>query len=252
MRLRDRVAAVTGAGQGIGHGIARAFAREGARVMVGELMAHRVERTVAEIRDAGGTASGLTVDVGIRADVEQLIGGAVAQFGRLDVLVNNAQGLIPRVPLEDVTDEQFDHVFRTGAKATLWAMQAAFPHMREGGGRIINLISLAAERGDPGLAPYNAAKLAILALTRTAAREWGKHNILVNCIAPAAWSKRGQEYAQRDPERFQRLLAERPIGRMGDPLEDIAPVAVFLASDESRYLTGHTLYADGGGFLSYG
>jgi NAD(P)-dependent dehydrogenase (short-subunit alcohol dehydrogenase family) len=252
MRLRDRVAIVTGSGQGIGHGIARAFAREGARVMVAELKPHRVERTVTEIRDAGGTASGLAIDVGVRDDVERLVRETVDQLGRLDVLVNNAQGLIPRVPFEDVTDEQFDHVFRTGAKATLWAMQAAFPHMRERGGRIINLVSLAAERGDPGLAPYNATKLAILGLTRTAAREWGKHDILVNCIAPAAWSKRGQEYAERNPERFQRLMAERPIGRMGDPLEDIAPVAVFLASDESRYLTGHTLYADGGGFLSYG
>jgi len=212
MRLRDRVAIVTGSGQGIGHGIARAFAREGARVMVAELKPHRVERTVTEIRDAGGTASGLAIDVGFRDDVERLVRETVDQLGRLDVLVNNAQGLIPRVPFEDVTDEQFDHVFRTGAKATLWAMQAAFPHMRERGGRIINLVSL----------------------------------------APAAWSKRGQEYAERNPERFQRLMAERPIGRMGDPLEDIAPVAVFLASDESRYLTGHTLYADGGGFLSYG
>lgn len=220
--------------------------------MVAELKPHRVEHTVAEIRDAGGRAEGVAVDVGNRGDVEGLIRQTVEQFGRLDVLVNNAQGLIPRVAFEDITDEQFDQVFRTGAKATLWSMQAAFPHMRESGGRIINLISLAAERGDPGLAPYNATKLAILALTRTAAREWGKHNVLVNCIAPAAWSKRGQEYAAHDPERFQRLMAERPIGRMGDPLEDIAPVAVFLASDDSRYVTGNTFYADGGGFLSYG
>ncbi len=129
--------------------------------------------------------------------------------------------------------------------------EAAFPHLRaRGAGRIINIVSLAAERGDPGLGSYNAAKMAILGLSRTAAREWGRHGILVNCIAPAAASKRGQDYAARDPERFARIMSERPIGRLGDPLEDIAPIAVFLATEDSRYLTGHTFYADGGAHIS--
>jgi NAD(P)-dependent dehydrogenase (short-subunit alcohol dehydrogenase family) len=151
-----------------------------------------------------------------------------------------------------VSEDQIDHVFRTGAKATLWSMQAVFPHMRGRGGRIINFVSLAAERGDPGLGPYNATKMAIEGLSFTAAREWGKHGILVNCIAPAALSKRGQDYAARDPERFARLMAERPIPRLGDPLQDIAPIAVFLAADDSRYLTGHIFYADGGAHRSPG
>jgi NAD(P)-dependent dehydrogenase (short-subunit alcohol dehydrogenase family) len=129
-------------------------------------------------------------------------------------------------------------------------MQAAFPHLSRRGGRIVNVVSLAAERGDPGLGPYNAAKLAILALTRTAAREWGRHGILVNCIAPAALSPRGKDFAARDPERFRRLMETRPVPRLGDPLDDIAPIAVFLATEESRYLTGHTFYADGGAHLA--
>jgi NAD(P)-dependent dehydrogenase (short-subunit alcohol dehydrogenase family) len=172
-----------------------------------------------------------------------------ADSGRLDVLVNNAQSFAPYTPLEQVTDEQLDLVLRTGPKGTLWAMQAAFPHLSRRGGRIVNVISLAAERGDPGLGAYNAAKLAILALTRTAAREWGRHGILVNCIAPAAASRRGMDFAARDPERFRRLMETRPVARLGDPLEDIAPIAVFLATADSQYLTGHTFYADGGAHL---
>jgi len=250
MRLADKVAIVTGAGQGIGRAIALAYGREGARVMVAELRAHRVERTVAEITEAGGRAAGVTVDTGVRADVERMVAETAARWGQIDVLVHNAQSYAPHTALEDVSDEQFDRVFASGAKGALWAMQAVFPHMRGRGGRIINIVSLAAERGDPGLGPYNATKTAMVALTRTAAREWGKHHILVNAIAPAALTRRGQDYAERDPERFARLMAERPIGRLGDPLEDIAPVAVFLAADEARYLTGHTFYADGGAHIS--
>jgi NAD(P)-dependent dehydrogenase (short-subunit alcohol dehydrogenase family) len=250
MRLAGRAAIVTGAGQGIGEGIALAYAREGARVIVADIKESRVERTVAEVSAAGAEVLGLVVDVGERRQVEGMVADTLARFGRVDILVNNAQSFAPRTPLEEVTDEQFERVFASGAKATFWAMAAAFPHMRERGGRIINFVSLTAERGDPGLAPYNATKAAILALTRTAAREWGKHGILVNCIAPGALTKRGKDFAERDPEAFARIMAERPIGRLGDPLADIAPVAVFLASDESRYLTGHIFYADGGAHIS--
>ncbi len=250
MRLSGKVALVTGAGQGIGEGIALSMAREGARVFVAELRDHRVERTVAKIRDTGGEAGGSVIDVGVREDVERMVADAVRAFGRLDILVNNAQGYALHTPLERVSDEQFDLVMGTGAKGTLWAMQAAFPHLCERGGRIINIVSLAAERGDPGLAPYNATKLAILGLTRTAAREWGRHGILVNCIAPAALSRRGLDFAERDPERFKRMMEARPVPRLGDPLDDIGPIAVFLAAEDSRYLTGHTIYADGGAHVS--
>jgi NAD(P)-dependent dehydrogenase (short-subunit alcohol dehydrogenase family) len=250
MRLANKVAIVTGAGQGIGHAIATTYAHEGAHVMLAEIRAHRMESTVKEIEHSGGVASGIEVDTGVRADVERMVAETIDRWGRVDILVHNAQSYAPHTPLEAVSDQQFDHVFQSGAKGALWAMQAVFPHMRDRGGRIINVVSLAAERGDPGLGPYNATKSAMVALTRTAAREWGKYNILVNAIAPAALTRRGRDYAERDPNRFARIMAERPVARLGDPLKDIAPVAVFLAVADSQYITGHTFYADGGAHIS--
>ena len=249
-RLAGRVAIVTGAGQGIGRGIALVFAREGARVCVAELKAHRAERTAEEIRTAGGEAIALTVDVGRRADVERMVADTVARFGALDVLVNNAHGFGARAALEAIPDEQFDLSWTSGVKGTWWAMCAARPHLTaRGTGRIINMVSLAADRGDAGLGEYNAAKAGITALTRTAAREWGRQGITANAIAPGAWTKRGQDWAARDPDGFARAMAERPIDRLGDPETDIAPVAVFLASADSRFLTGQVLYVDGGAHL---
>jgi NAD(P)-dependent dehydrogenase (short-subunit alcohol dehydrogenase family) len=249
-RLVDKVAIVTGAGQGIGRGIALVFAREGARVCVAELKAHRGERTAQDIRDAGGTALAVTTDMGARASVDAMVAETVRVWGGVDILVNNAHGFGPRARLEEIPDAQFDLSWTTGVKGTWWAMSAVRPHMAaRGSGRIVNFVSLAAERGDAGLGEYGAAKAGIAALTRTAAREWGPLGITVNAIAPAAWTKRGQDYAARDPEGFRRLMATRPVARLGDPEADIAPVAVFLAADESRFVTGQVLYADGGAHL---
>ena len=249
-RLAAKVALVTGAGQGIGRGIALVFAREGARVCVAELKAHRGERTAGEIRAAGGEAFAVEADVGRKADVERMVAEAVQRFGSVDVLVNNAHGFGARAPLAEIPDEQFDLSLTSGVKGTWWAMCATRPHMAERGwGRIINMVSLAAERGDAGLGEYNAAKAGIAALTRTAAREWGRQGITANAIAPGAWTKRGQDYAARDPEGFARAMAARPIGRLGDPETDIAPVALFLASEDARFLTGQVLYVDGGAHL---
>ena len=249
-RLAGRVALVTGAGQGIGRGIALVYAREGAKVAVAELKAHRGERTAQEIRDAGGDAVALVADVGRKADVDRMVAETVERWGGLDVLVNNAHGFGARAPLEDIPDEQFDLSWTSGVKGTWWAMCAARPHLAaHGRGRIVNMVSLAADRGDAGLGEYNAAKAGIAALTRTAAREWGRQGITANAIAPGAWTKRGQDYAARDPEGFAKAMAARPIGRLGDPETDIAPVALFLASDDSRFLTGQVLYVDGGAHL---
>jgi NAD(P)-dependent dehydrogenase (short-subunit alcohol dehydrogenase family) len=249
-RLAGRVALVTGAGQGIGRAIALVCAREGARVCVAELKAHRAERTAQEIRDAGGESLAVVADVGQQRDVEQMVAETVRRFGALDVLVNNAHGFGARAPLEDIPEAQFDLSWTSGVKGTWWAMCAARPHMAaRGRGRIVNMVSLAADRGDAGLGEYNAAKAGIAALTRTAAREWGRHGITVNAIAPGASTKRGQDWAARDPEGFAKAMAARPIARLGDPEADIAPVALFLATDDSQFVTGHVFYVDGGAHL---
>jgi NAD(P)-dependent dehydrogenase (short-subunit alcohol dehydrogenase family) len=217
---------------------------------VAELKPQRAERTAQEIVDAGGDAFALATDVGERAQVEAMVAETVRRWGTVDVLVNNAHGFGPRAPLEEIPDDQFDLSWRTGVKGTWWAMTAVRPHMAaRGRGRIVNFISLAAERGDAGLGDYAASKAGIASLTRSAAREWGRQGITVNCIAPGAWTKRGQDYAARDPEGFRKAMEARPIGRLGDPEADIAPVAVFLASDDSVFLTGQTLYVDGGAHL---
>ena len=249
-RLDGKVAIVTGAGQGIGRAIAAVFSREGARVCVAERKAHRAERTADEIRRAGGEAMSSLCDVGERDDIHAMVDETVRRWGTVDVLVNNAHGFGPRAPLDEIPDEQFDMSWRTGVKGTWWAMNAVKPLMAaRGGGRIVNMGSLVVEQGHRGLGEYAAAKGGITALSRVAAREWGPLGITVNVIYPAAASKRGLDFMQRDPQAFERLMAARPIGRLGDPEEDVAPVALFLASDESRFLTGNVLYADGGAHL---
>jgi NAD(P)-dependent dehydrogenase (short-subunit alcohol dehydrogenase family) len=249
-RLDGKVAIVTGAGQGIGRAIAVVLGREGARVCVAELKAHRAERTAEEIRAAGGEAMSSVADVGKPDDIRAMVDETVRRWGTVDVLVNNAHGFGHRAPLDEIPEDQFDLSWRTGVKGTWWAMNAVKPLMAgRGSGRIINMGSLVVEQGHRGLGEYAAAKGGITALSRVAAREWGPLGITVNVICPAAASKRGLDFMQRDPQAFERLMATRPIGRLGDPEGDSAPVALFLASDDSRFLTGHVFYADGGAHL---
>lgn len=246
-RLAGRVAIVTGGGQGIGRGIALVFAREGARVVVAEIKEHRAQRTAEEIIGAGGEAVAIATDVSRQDHIQSMAEHTLRRYGTIDIVVNNAQAMHPRTPIAELTGEQVDIFWISGVKGTLWAMQAAYPVMKaKQYGRIINFVSSAGMRGEPNLGDYNATKEGIRALTKTAAREWGRDGITVNCIAPGALSKRGQEFIQRDPKEFERRNAEKCIPRLGDPEVDIAPVAVFLASEEARFVTGQTMFADGG------
>lgn len=250
-QLRDRVAIVTGGGQGIGRGIARRFAREGARVVVAERDRASGETTASELAGLGGEGRFVAVDVGEPDQVRGLIADAIATWGRLDVLVNNAWGGGTFSRLEHKSDRDMEHGLRVGLMASFWSMQAAFPHMRaQRYGRIVNLCSLNGVNAHMYTVEYNTAKEGLRALSRTAAREWARHGITVNVICPAAATAAYRAFAAAAPENAAELLQQNPMGRMGDPEGDIGPVALFLASEESRYLTGNTLFVDGGSHIN--
>ncbi len=247
-RLEGRVAVVTGAGDGIGRAIAGCFAAEGARVLVAELDA---DKGAAVARSLGPDARFLATDVSRKDDVVAMVGDAVDAWGTVHILVNNAWGGGRLSRVENKTDELFAHGFEVGFYGPFWAMQAAFPHMRDQGwGRIINLCSLNGVNAHIGTAEYNSAKEALRALTRTAAREWAPHGITANAICPGAKTAASRAVFAEHPELETVADAANPMGRLGDPEADIAPVALFLASEDCRYLTGNTLFVDGGSHIN--
>jgi NAD(P)-dependent dehydrogenase (short-subunit alcohol dehydrogenase family) len=251
-RLQDKVAVITGSGDGIGAGIARRFAAEGARILVAE----RDERTGAPMaeqltKEFGVAATFVRTDVGIKDQVLAMIAAARDEWGTVDILVNNAWGggTISRV--EKKTDADLAHGMSIGLYGPFWAMQAAFPMMKaQGWGRVVNLCSLNGVNAHMGSLEYNCAKEALRTLTRTAAREWAPTGVTVNAICPAAKSATFKRVMAEHPELVASADAANPMGRMGDPEEDIAPVALFLASEDCRYLTGNTLFVDGGSHIN--
>jgi NAD(P)-dependent dehydrogenase (short-subunit alcohol dehydrogenase family) len=244
-RLSGRVAIVTGAGQGIGRGVARALAREEAQVVLVGRTASKLEGVEEEIAANGGVAFAIAGDVGSRQAVEKIVRSTIAAYGRIDILVNNAQASVQRT-LDETTDADVELAYRSGALGSLYAMQACLPHLKIRGGSIVNFGSSTAVRGDETFGSYAMAKEAIRGLTRVAAREWGRHDIRVNCICPASLSPSAEEWAAANPERFATVLRGIPLGRMGDPELDIGRAVVALVSDDLRYLTGATLMLEGG------
>ncbi len=245
--MEGNVALVTGAGAGIGRGIARLFTREGARVVVAEFDEDRGRAVAAECEELGGSALFVHTDVGNKASVERAIQAAVDTFGGLDTLVNNAFAPSPEVLLEQKTDAILARTLDTTMWATWWAMQAAYPHFRaRGGGSVINFYSIDADSGAWRHADYNMGKSAIRGLTHSAASEWGRFNIRVNAIAPAAAGLSFERLCREHPG-FEKVSASaKPLNRVGYPEEDIAPVAVFLASRMAGFVTGQTINVDAG------
>lgn len=245
--LRDKVALITGAGNGIGRGVARRFAREGAVVVIAEIDERTGPAVAAECVELGARALFVRTDVTDKASIEAAIATAVEAFGGLDILVNNAFVPTPNVKLEDKTDEMLERTLRSTVWASWWAMKAALPHMRaRGGGKVVNFYLIDVEMGAWLHGDYNTAKGGILGLTRSAASEWGRFNITVNAIAPTAMGATFHKLCAENPGFAEKSAAMRPLGRCGDPEEDIGPAVVFLASDMSRYVTGESIHVDGG------
>jgi NAD(P)-dependent dehydrogenase (short-subunit alcohol dehydrogenase family) len=210
-------------------------------------------RDEAKLRSAAGPLEALGAEVLVspgdvrqRSAAQQAIAATIERFGQLDVLVNNAQTLAMGIPLEDLSDDDIAKTLESGLMGTLYHMQAAFPHMKQRGGSIINLGSREGVVGGFGFGIYAATKEGIRGLSRVAAREWGAHQIRVNVLNPAALSPAMVKFLEDYPEEAKGYIAALALGRFGDPETDIGPLAVFLASDESRYVTGQTINADGG------
>jgi NAD(P)-dependent dehydrogenase (short-subunit alcohol dehydrogenase family) len=249
--MEHRVAVVTGAGQGIGLGIARRFGAEGCAVVVAEISEETGTEAVRQLDEIGAPALFVRTDVSVRSEVEAAIDTAIDRFGQLDVIVNNAFAIGEMGRLETKPAGDFELTLGVCFYGTLWGMQAAFPHMRaQGRGRIINLVSLAGVNAHPYEADYNAGKEAVRSVTRTGAREWAQYGIIVNAIAPFAASPAFQQFAADAPEAAGQVVANVPMGRMGHPELDIGGVAVFLASDDARFVTGNVIYADGGAHIN--
>ena len=245
-KLQDKVAIVTGGGQGVGLGIALSMAAEGARIVITGRNEDKLRKAADTIGAHGVEVLTVVGDARKRESANEAVAATIARFGRLDILVNNAQSSTPGVALENIDDETIALTIESGLFGTLYYMQASFPHLKQRGGSIINLGSREGIHGGSGFGIYAATKEGVRGLSRTAAREWGKYNIRVNVICPAALSPAAIEYLDKYPEQAKAYLAEIALGRFGDPQQDIGPIAVFLAAADSRYLTGQTLNADGG------
>ena len=256
-RLQGRVALITGAGAGIGKGLARRFAAEGASLWLADINTAAGESAAAEIRSEFAVKVGFaTTDVSERAAVQDMVGAAQQHFGRVDILVNNAWGRRPNSPpgfasVDTLTDLDADWAWRIGTQSALWAMQATFPGMKERGwGRVINMCSLNGVNAHPYSVDYNMAKEALRTLTRSAAREWAAYGICCNAICPGANTEAYQKFATAQPDNAADMLRLNPMGYMGDPERDIGGAALFLASEDCRYVTGNTLFVDGGSHIN--
>lgn len=246
--LDGKVVVVTGASKGVGRGIARYLAGKGAKLVVSARGAEALGVLSAELDELGAEHVVRTADAADRDANFTLVEDAMREFGTVDGVVANAVTSNAPVGVEDLSDADLDVPFAAGVKGTVWLMQAAFPVIREQGhGRIVTFGSNAALEGVGSYSAYSAAKEAIRAISRTAATEWGRFGITVNCVCPV--SVRHHTPGLDDPEalaKFERSFRHNPVPRDGRLEEDIAPVVGFLLSDASAYVTGQTLMADGG------
>lgn len=250
MRLRNKVAIVTGGGLSIGREFSQALAREGASVLVADINESASAETVSEIESSGGRASAIVTDVSKQNDVEKMIASCLATYGRVDILVNNAAlaTAIPPRALDELDVTEWDAIMAVNLRGSFLCAKFAAAEMKEtGGGKIINISSTAAFNGHEGRIAYATSKAGLLGLTRSLARSLGKHCICVNALMPGSVASPGA-MAMRPAEHFQRAAAGRSIPRVEHPADLIGGL-IFLASSDSDFVTGQTLIIDGGAVM---
>jgi NAD(P)-dependent dehydrogenase (short-subunit alcohol dehydrogenase family) len=246
LTLDGKVALITGASRGIGKAIALRFAQAGARVVVSSRKLDSVQAVAAEIEAAGGQALAVQAHVGQPDDVVALVARALEAYGRIDITVNNAATNPHFGPLLTADEGQWDKIMDTNAKGAFRVCKAVVPVMEaQGGGKIINLVSLAGLRPPPGMGLYGISKAAVIALTQQLAMELGQANIQVNAIAPGVIKTRFSQLLWQTPDIAGSILSRTPLGRFGEP-EDVAGLALFLASPASDFISGAVFVIDGG------
>lgn len=245
MRLKNKIAIITGAGSGIGRGAALAFAREGAKVIVADWGEETGKETVELIKKQGGESTFVKVDVSKLSDVENMVKQCLAAYGQVDILFNNA-GIVKMGALHDTAEADWDQVINVNLKGVFLCSKAVIPQMlKQGKGKIVNTASIAGLVAFDQLSAYCASKGGIIALSREMAVEYAPKKINVNCIAPGIIKTAMTKDMLNDPATIQGFTASTPYPRLGEP-EDIAMAAVYLASDESDFVTGQVLAVDGG------
>jgi NAD(P)-dependent dehydrogenase (short-subunit alcohol dehydrogenase family) len=251
MKLKDKVALITGAGRGLGRAMALAFAKEGAHVVISEIDMLAAEKVVDEVKALGRRSLGIKANVADKREVEEAVRTIMREFGKIDILVNNA-GVVVVGPSQELEESNWDRIIDVDLKGVFLCSQVVAREMiRQRGGNIVNIASTAGMMGLPERASYCSAKAGVIGLTRVLACEWARYNINVNAIAPGFCRTEMVRDSIRKGRFDEKAIVRKvPAGRMGEP-EDIANAAVFLASEGSNYITGHTLVVDGG-WSAYG
>lgn len=244
-KLDGKIALITGGAGGVGKGMATAFVKEGATVAIVDLNEEAGYQTVQELQEYQKDCVFIQANLAEHDKLQSIVDQVVEKLGKLNVLINNAHAS-KQAPFEETTQELLDLSFDTGFYPTFYLMQSALPHLKETKGKIINFASGAGMNGDVNQASYAAAKEAIRAISRVAANEFGPYGINVNLISPIANSEGVQHWAKENPNYYEAMLERIPLKRLGDPEEDIGRAAVFLASEDSNYISGQTMMVDGG------
>jgi len=243
--LTDKIAIVTGGGSGIGRRVAMAFSEFGAKLLIADIDQKAADLVVSEIKSKGGEAIAIRMDVTHPDEVHEMVHTAANAFGRIDILFNNA-GISIRGPAESFSLEDWNKVIAVDLTGMFICAQTVGKVMiKQGRGKIINTASVSAKLGHPGNLAYAAAKHGVVGMSKVMAVEWGKYGVSVNCIGPGVIKTPMTMKAFSDPEKYQELVRRVPLGRLGEP-DDLIGAAVFLASEASNYVTGQTIYIEGG------